>query len=164
VKIRKARIGFGILAAIAILGFAGMARLKGPGDVPPIMQGAELVYSGVGSTRVAGLKATDTFANLAMPWEKALSQVRNEIPTALERAGPNGPFLIVPQKKNGRVLLAEFPERAITVKAGKLAKLDGKLVVVNGTSATWSHIQVQDYRQPSVLESAFLWLGDRLGI
>jgi len=141
-----------------------MARLNVQGDVPPIMHRAELVYSGAGTTRVAGLKATDTFANLSMPWEKALNQVRNELPTALERTGPNGPFLIVPQTRGGRVLLAEFPERAITIKAGKLAKVNGELVVIKGTLGSWSHIQVQDYRQPSVLESAFLWLGDRLGI
>lgn len=163
-KFRIVRVGFWILTAVAIVGFAGVARLKGQGDVPPIMHRAELVYSGAGSTRVAGLKATDTFANLSIPWEKAFRQVRDELPTALERSGPNGPFLIVPQTRGGRVMLAEFPERAITIKAGKLAKVDGKLVIMKGTLGTWSHIQVQDYRQPSVLESAFHWLGDRLGI
>jgi hypothetical protein len=164
VKLRRASIGVGLATVIAVLGLVGSARLRGQTATSRILESAEMVYSGASATKIAGLQSTETYANVFMPWQKAFDQVLSDIPTALERNGSRGPYLIVPQTKNGRVLLSEFPEQAISIKPGKLARVDGKLVVLKGTGASWAHVQIQDYRQPSVLESAFNWLGDRLGI
>lgn len=129
-----------------------------------LLEKGELVYSGRGNAKIAGLNTTETFMNVPMNWEDAVEKVRKELPTAIEREDSNGPYFVVPQVHNGRVRLSEFPEQSITIRPGKLSRVGARMMVRFDTGDTWAHVQVQDFRQPSALESAFNWIGDRIGI
>jgi hypothetical protein len=113
---------------------------------------------------MAGLPATETFMNVPMNWEDAVAKVKKEIPNAIERMGDEGPYFVVPQYKNGRIQLAEFPEQAIAVRPGRLMRVGARMMVRADSGENWAHVEIQDFRQPSVLESAFNWLGKELGI
>lgn len=157
------RIGIGAtLTVVALAAFVRMTDTVVPGL--SILEKGELVYRGKGDSAMAGLTSTDTFMNVSMNWEEAVEKVRKELPTAIEREDSSGPYFVVPQMRNGRVLLSEFPEQSITIRPGKLSRAGARMMVRLDTGDTWAHIQVQDYRQPSALESAFNWIEDRIGI
>ena len=128
------------------------------------LQKGEMVYSGKSASKLAGLSATETFLNVPMNWEDAVTKLKKEIPTAIEREDENGPYFVVPQVQRGRVRLAEFPEQSITVRPGRLMRVGARMMVRADSGGSWAHVQIQDFRQPSALESAFHWIGNRLGI
>lgn len=157
------KVGLG--AALLFAAAFGFVRVTG--SVVPslsILDKGELVYSGKGDAKVPGLNTTETFMNVPMNWEDAVAKIRREIPTAIEREDGNGPYFVVPQMKDGRVRLSEFPEQSITVRPGKLSRVGARMMVRLDTGDNWAHVQVQDFRQPSPLESAFNWIGDQFGI
>ncbi len=124
----------------------------------------EKVYSGKGIAKLAGLTTTETFVNVPMNWEDVVAKVQKEIPTAIFRKDEDGPYFVIPQMQSGRVLVSEFPEQSITVRPGKLTRVGARMMVRADSGSDWAHVLIQDFRQPSPLESAFNWLGDRLGI
>ncbi len=164
---KKSRIAIklGIGAAVFVVAVGAFMKMTGTTVLGlSILEKGELVYQGKGDSAIAGLSSTDTFMNVPMNWEDVVEKVRKELPTAIEREGSSGPYFVVPQIRNGRVLLSEFPEQAITIRPGKLSRAGARMMVRLDTGDNWAHIQVQDFRQPSALESAFNWLEDRIGI
>ena len=157
------RIGIGVgLAATLVLGAFLLVKSNAPGF--SFLRSGQVVYAGNTATRYPGLKATEYFMNVPQNWKEAVKQVRKELPQAIERTGEDEPYFVVPQIENGRVRLSEFPEQSITVRPGKLQRVGARMMVLVGTGQDWSHIEVQDFREPSALESAFNWLGTKLGI
>jgi hypothetical protein len=157
------KVGVGATLVVA----ASFAALRVTNTALPglsILQKGEMVYSGKSASKLAGLSATETFLNVPMNWEDAVAKVKKEIPSAIERSDENGPYFVVPQTQNGRVRLAEFPEQSITVRPGRLLRVGARMMVRADSGDSWAHVQIQDFRQPSALESAFNWIGDRLGI
>jgi hypothetical protein len=158
---KKALIGvaFGAIVGVAVLRLA-------PSKLPGLsfLQKGEVVYSGRTVASMAGLPATETFMNVPMNWEDAVAKVKKEIPSAIERQGEEGPYFVVPQYQNGRVRLTEFPEQSIAVRPGRLVRVGARMMVRADSGENWAHVEIQDFRQPSALESAFNWLGKKLGI
>ena len=157
------KVGLGA-ALIVVAGFAAMRLTNTALPGLSILHKGEMVYSGKSASKLAGLNATETFLNIPMNWEDAVAKVKKEIPTAIERVDDNGPYFVVPQTLNGRVRLAEFPEQSITVRPGRLMRVGARMMVRADSGDSWAHVEIQDLRQPSALESAFHWIGDRLGI
>jgi hypothetical protein len=158
---KKAGIGVALLAIVGVVAVR-MAQSALPG-LSFLKQG-EVVYSGRTTAKLAGLKATETFMNVPLNWEDAVKKIKQEIPTAIERRDGDGPYFVVPQLHDGRVQLAAFPEQSITVRPGRLVRAGARMMVRADSGEGWSHVQIQDFHQPSVLESTFNWIGDRLGI
>lgn len=158
-------IKIGIGATLLLVSGWAFMRMSGT-SVPQlsVLENGEFVYSGKGNTKIAGLNTTETFMNVPMNWEEAVAKIRKELPTAIEREDANGPYFVVPQVHNGRVRLSEFPEQSITIRPGKLSRVGARMMVRFDTGDNWAHVQVQDFRQPSALESAFNWIGDKIGI
>lgn len=148
-----------------LFGFVG-SRVANSG-IPELsfLKRGQVVYSTHTQGAYRGLNATETFMNVAVSADEALAQVRKELPIAIQREeSDEGPYFLIPQVKGGRILLSEFPEQKIAIRPGKLVRVGARMMVLVGTGDKWSHIQIQDYRQPSALESAFNWLGDKIGI
>lgn len=146
---------------------AGFAALRLSNTALPglsFLQKGEMVYSGKTASKLAGLSTTESFLNVPMNWEDAVEKVKKELPSAIERSDENGPYFVVPQMQNGRIRLSEFPEQSITVRPGRLVRAGARMMVRADSGDSWAHVQIQDFRQPSALESAFNWIGDRLGI
>jgi len=163
---RTLGIRIGVVAGtLMFLGFVG-SRIANSG-VPEsgFLKRGQVVYSTHTQAAYRGLNATETFMNVPVSADEALTQVRKELPNAIQRdERDEGPYFLVPQMKDGRILLSEFPEQKIAIRPGKLVRVGARMMVLVGTGEKWSHIQIQDYRQPSALESAFNWLGDKIGI
>lgn len=157
------KVGIGASAAL-VLTIAAFRMSQGGVPGLSFLEKGEMVYSGKTVAKLAGLKATETFLNVPMNWENAVLNLKKEIPSAIERNDGSEPYFVVPQMKDGRVRLSEFPQQSITVRPGRLVRAGARMMVQIDTGSNWSHVQIQDFRQPSALESAFNWLGDRLGI
>ena len=160
----KAR-GIGVAIGVTTLAAIGLLRL-GQSGMPggSVFQNGETIYTGKSVAKLAGLTATETFINVPNNWETVVAKVKREIPIAIERRDEDGPYLVVPQTRHGRVMISEFPEQSITVRPGRLTRVGARMMVRADSGTDWAHVQIQDFRQPSALESAFNWLGDRLGI
>ncbi len=155
----------GIVTAIAaIIGFAALRVSSSTIPGISFLAKGQVVYTGKAETKLAGLTATETFLNIPMNWEDAVQKVQREMPSAILREDGNGPYFVIPQTQNGRVLLSEFPQQSITVRPGKVMRVGARMMVGMDSGDTWAHVQIQDFRQPSALESAFNWLGDKIGI
>lgn len=164
---KKNRLAMKAGVGVALVALFGMVAVRmAQSELPGLsfLKQGEMVYSGRTTAKLAGLKATETFLNVPLNWEEAVKKIKQEIPTAIERRDGDGPYFVVPQLQNGRVKLAEFPEQSITVRPGRLVRVGARMMVRADSGSDWSHVQIQDFHQPSVLESTFNWLGDRLGI
>jgi hypothetical protein len=165
VKQGKSLVKIGALTMATVLSAMAIFRVSAnPSTSMSFLSGGEQIYSGKGVAKLAGISATQTFVNVPLNWEDAVARIKKEIPTAIERRDGDGPYFVVPQMRNGRVLLTEFPEQSITVRPGRVMRVGARMMVKADSGTEWAHIQIEDYRQPSALESAFNWLGDRLGI
>jgi hypothetical protein len=161
-RIGKYLVIAAILGAFAMFAFGRVRNSSTPSVA--IFESGEIVYSGKAPARFSGLDATETYLNVGSPMEQTIAQIKRDIPTAIERRRGEDRYLVVPQLRNGRVLIAEFPLQAITVRPGRLGRMGPRMMVGATTGDTWSHVLIEDFRQPSPLEAAFNWIGGKLGI
>jgi len=158
------KIGLGAAVVIALsFGMSKLINASRPGF--GFMRNAEVVYTGRHSLGKNNAETTDTVANIPESWTDAVRHIEGELPQAIRRQDSEGSIsYVVPQFENGRMQIDEYPEQLIKVRPGRVVNNGSKLVVMNDSVKNWSHIEIEDFRGPSALESAFNWLGNRMGI
>jgi|GEM_PF-6459857 len=158
------KIGAGVCVG-ALLG-VGACRLAQVHQLNyDFLRGGEIVYTGTSVDGHNRIRATDTLINVHAVADRAMELLRQEVPQAIQKVDEDGNVsFVLPQMEGGRMKIAEYPEQTIQVKPGRLVKDGSKIIVMNESAKVWSHVEIKDFRQPSAVESAMTWLGDRLGI
>lgn len=159
------KIGIGVaLGVVLSVGVCKLLHSARPNFA--FMRNAEVVYTGshpIGKNRSM---TTDMVANIPETLPNALRQIEEELPQAIRRNDGNEGTIsfAVPQFENGRMQIDEYPEQLIKIRPGRVIKKGSKLMVMNDTAKHWSHVEIADYRGPSALDSAFNWIGEKIGI
>ncbi len=153
-------VSFGILLGIGACRLT-QTRQLGYG----FLRNGEIVYSGAGQDGHNRVRTTETVVNVPSVATRTIDLVQQELPSAIRRLEDDGTVsFVLPQFENGRMQITEYPEQAIQVKPGRVVRQGSKLFVMNEANTLWSHVEIKDFRQPSALESAMTWIGDRFGI
>jgi hypothetical protein len=104
--------------------------------------------------------ATETFINIPMDYKEVVRRIRQENPGAMSIDDSDGINLVVPQVLSGRVQIFDAPKKSFTVLQGRTSTIDTPVV----GDQDWTTVRVREFRRRNVIESAFAWIGDRLGI
>jgi len=125
-----------------------------------VLSRGEVVRSVAYRAGAPDVDATETFINIPMYYKDVARRIRQENPGAMSIDDPDGVKLVVPQVLSGRVQIFDAPKKSFTVLQGRTSPIGTHVF----GDHDWTTVRVREFRRRNVLESAFAWIGDRLGI